>query len=171
MVDTVSGRVERPDGGTELPFPGAPLAGPAEPAGGGCGLGTGPEETRRDVSGPGAQVPSLPLLRAARSAIEANLDRPDLSPALIARVLGVSLRTLHRCFSGSGDSVMSFARHRRLHRAHDDLLGSSHARRISEVAARWQFSDASHFIRHFKAAFGSTPTLHIEAHRGKDAAP
>ncbi|MFJ5639663.1 helix-turn-helix domain-containing protein [Streptomyces sp. NPDC093223] len=170
MVDTVSGRVERPDDGTELPYSAALLAGPAKPAGGRCGLGTGPEETRRGA-GLGGQVPSLPLLRAARSAIEANLDRPDLSPALIARVLGVSLRTLHRSFSGSGDSVMSFARHRRLHRAHDDLLGSSHARRISEVAARWQFSDASHFIRHFKAAFGTTPTLHIEAHRGKDAAP
>ncbi|MFJ9348849.1 helix-turn-helix domain-containing protein [Streptomyces sp. NPDC101237] len=169
MADRVLGRAARTDEAPHLPSADAPFTGPARAAEGGCGLRTAPEGTPQELPGPGAQGPSLPLLRAARSAIEANLDRPDLSPALIARVLGVSLRTLHRSFSGSGDSVMSFARARRLHRAHDELLGSSPARRISEVAARWHFSDASHFVRHFKAAFGTTPTRHIEAHRGKDA--
>ena len=28
---------------------------------------------------------------------------------------------------------------------------------ISEIAAHWQFSDSSHFIRVFKTAYGRTP--------------
>ncbi|WP_260334114.1 helix-turn-helix domain-containing protein [Streptomyces beigongshangae] len=101
------------------------------------------------------------VLREARNVIEENLGDPDLSPALIARTLGVSLRTLHRAFSMSDDSVMSFARRRRLERAHGDLVRADNPAGISEIAARWHFSDASHFIRNYKSFYGATPAAHL----------
>lgn len=108
--------------------------------------------------------PAGEILWAAKKAIECNLEMPDLSPSVIARIVGVSLRTLHRSFSGSGSSVMSFVRHRRLLRAHDDLVRRGSATGISEIAARWHFSDSSHFIRHFKSAFGVTPAAYLKTH-------
>ncbi|MEH0522501.1 helix-turn-helix transcriptional regulator [Streptomyces stelliscabiei] len=107
-------------------------------------------------------------LRAAMHAIETHLDRPDLSPALIARALGISLRTLHRAFSGSSDSVMSFARRLRLQGAHDDLMRAGGAAGVSEIAARWNFADASHFIRNFKEFYGTTPAAYVLARGHRD---
>lgn len=100
-------------------------------------------------------------VEAAKNAIERNIDRHDLSPAMIAQIVGVSLRTLHRSFSASDDSIMAFARRRRLQRAHDDLMRLGSAAGISEIAARWHFSDASHFIRSFKSAYGITPAAYL----------
>ncbi|MDW8808815.1 helix-turn-helix domain-containing protein [Streptomyces scabiei] len=130
-----------------------------------AGILATPQETR---TGADADDDREATLRAARHAIEKHLDRPDLSPALIARALGVSLRTLHRSFSGSNDSVMSFARRLRLQGAHDDLVRTGGAAGVSEIAARWNFSDASHFIRNFKEFYGTTPAAYVLAHRHRD---
>ncbi|MFJ8003926.1 helix-turn-helix domain-containing protein [Streptomyces fagopyri] len=103
-------------------------------------------------------------VKAAKNVIERNLDRHDLSPAMIARTIGVSVRTLHRSFSESNDSLMSFTRHRRLQRAHDELIRMDGAAKVSEIAARWHFADASHFIRHFKSFYGATPAAYVRDH-------
>jgi AraC family transcriptional regulator, positive regulator of tynA and feaB len=49
------------------------------------------------------------------------------------------------------------SRRRRLERARDELLVPGHIYTVSDVAARWQFSDASHFIRSFRHRYGETP--------------
>ncbi|MGW1542003.1 helix-turn-helix domain-containing protein [Streptomyces sp. NPDC002309] len=36
--------------------------------------------------------------------------------------------------------------------------------RVTEIAARWQFADASHFIRQFKACYGATPVAYVRSH-------
>lgn len=110
------------------------------------------------------------VVAAARNVIERNLESGDLSPPMVARSVGVSLRTLHRCFSASNDSVMSFARRRRLQQAHDELVARGSTAGMSEVAARWHFSDASHFIRHFKSVYGATPAAYLKNQR-KVASP
>lgn len=101
------------------------------------------------------------LTAAAKNVIENNLDAPDLSPEMIARTLKVSLRTLHRHFAKTGEPVMAFTRRRRMQEAHDDLVRSKRATAVSEVAARWRFSDASHFIRSFKSHYGMTPAAYL----------
>ncbi|WP_343237919.1 helix-turn-helix domain-containing protein [Streptomyces sp. SID2999] len=98
---------------------------------------------------------------AARNFIEKNLGSAHLSPAMIAQNVGVPLRTLQRSFSDSDDTIMAFIRRRRLQNAHADLRRLGGTARISEIAARWQFADASHFIRHFKALYGSTPASYL----------
>lgn len=102
-------------------------------------------------------------VKAAKAVIEKNLSRQDLSPAMISRLVGVSLRTLHRSFSESDDSVMTFIRRRRLQEAHDELLRQGATANVSEIAARWRFADASHFIRHFKSLYGATPTAYLRS--------
>ncbi|MEU6497845.1 AraC family transcriptional regulator [Streptomyces sp. NPDC046984] len=107
------------------------------------------------------------IVRAAKGAVERNIEKRDLSPEIIARILGVSPRTLHRSFSASDDSIMAFARRRRLQKAHDDLLRSGNTVGVSEIAARWHFSDASHFIRAFKSTYGITPAAYLRNNTSK----
>ncbi|MEU6497881.1 helix-turn-helix domain-containing protein [Streptomyces sp. NPDC046984] len=102
-------------------------------------------------------------VQAAKNVIEKNLDRHDLSPVLIAKILGVSVRTLHRSFSDSDDSLMGFARRRRLQKAHSELVRLGSAAKVSEIAARWNFADSSHFIRQFKSAYGATPAAYLKS--------
>ncbi|MEU0135769.1 helix-turn-helix domain-containing protein [Streptomyces sp. NPDC006296] len=98
---------------------------------------------------------------AAKNVIEKNLGSQGLSPAVISRLVGVPLRTLHRSFAESNDTVMAFTRRRRLQRAHDELLRQGASGNVSEIAARWQFADASHFIRQFKTVYGTTPAAYV----------
>ncbi|MFJ5282213.1 helix-turn-helix transcriptional regulator [Streptomyces parvulus] len=101
------------------------------------------------------------ILTAAKNVVEKNLDKYDLSPAMVAKMAGVSLRTLHRSFSASEESLMSFVRRQRLQRAHDELVKLGKEASVSEIAARWHFADASHFIRNFKALYGTTPAAYL----------
>ena len=99
-------------------------------------------------SGPGTRS-------AAENFINHRLSDPELTPAVVARALGVSIRSLHRAFEDSGESVSGFIRTRRLTRARDDLL-AGHS--VSQAARRWNFTDVSHFSRSFKRHFGLNPS-------------
>ncbi|MFI1919687.1 helix-turn-helix domain-containing protein [Nocardia sp. NPDC020380] len=94
------------------------------------------------------------LIAAATSFTEAHLHEPDLAPAMIARALCVSVRTLHRAFATTDETLMAYVRRRRLERARDALR---HAATVAQVAERWHFADTSHFRRAYKAQFGHPP--------------
>ncbi|MCW2897035.1 MAG: DNA-binding protein [Actinomycetia bacterium] len=49
------------------------------------------------------------LARAAMEITDRRLASPDLSPASLARELNVSVRTLHRAFAATGESVSAYA--------------------------------------------------------------
>lgn len=100
------------------------------------------------------------MLAATRSFINEHLDDSNLGPNSIAGALHVSVRTLHRIFREVDDSVMAYVRRERLSRARIQLLEPG--ARVAEVAARWQFSDTSHFIRQFKIAYGVTPSAYVQ---------
>lgn len=104
-----------------------------------------------------AQTPSTTgATRATAEAfIERNLRENRLSAADVSKAIGVSVRSLHRAFEDSGDSVSSFIRLRRLSRARDDLASGL---TISQVARRWHYTDPSHFSRSFKRHFGINPS-------------
>ncbi|WP_432042037.1 helix-turn-helix domain-containing protein [Streptomyces cadmiisoli] len=121
-----------------------------------------------DRSIAGLQEHPNATMTAARHFIEKNLDRHDLSPVMVAQTVGVSVRTLHRFFSESNDSVMAFTRRRRLQKAHAEMMSQGSTARISEIAARWHFADSSHFIRHFKSFYGATPAAYLRNHSGSD---
>ncbi|MGW3248224.1 helix-turn-helix domain-containing protein [Streptomyces sp. NPDC001070] len=102
------------------------------------------------------------LVMAAKKVIDENLGERDLSPDVVAQILGVSTRTLHRCFAASDGSVMSYVRRRRTEEAQREMINSSPLVSFGELAAKWHFSDASHFTRTFKKIYGTTPTAYLE---------
>ncbi|MBD0694080.1 helix-turn-helix domain-containing protein [Streptomyces sp. CBMA123] len=97
------------------------------------------------------------LAQAARDLADTRLADPELSPALLARELNVSVRTLHRAFAGAEETVAGYIRRRRLEHARSALLLATGRPSISELAAYWQFADSSHFSRAFKRHYGQSP--------------
>ncbi|MFD6158130.1 helix-turn-helix domain-containing protein [Nocardia sp. NPDC060256] len=102
------------------------------------------------------------LAQAAKDIADRRLADPELSPTVLARELNVSVRTLQRAFAAEGESVAAYIQHRRLQEARLALT-SRNRLSVSELAAYWQFSDRSHFIRAFKKAYGLTPAEYARA--------
>ncbi|WP_225729250.1 MULTISPECIES: helix-turn-helix domain-containing protein [unclassified Nocardia] len=110
------------------------------------------------------------LVQAAKALADRHLADPELSPAMLARELNTSTRTLQRAFTATGESVTTYIRHRRLEQARRALTIPSGRPNISELAAQWQFSDSSHFIRAFKKRYGRTPLEYARSTRTADPA-
>ncbi|RSZ34460.1 MULTISPECIES: helix-turn-helix domain-containing protein [unclassified Variovorax] len=100
-----------------------------------------------------------------RRVLDATRERhaePGLTAASVARVLGISERSLHRCLAGcEGEGATTFAgalagfrmaaARRMLGDARFDRLG------IAEIGYRVGLTDASHFVRQCRAHLGATP--------------
>lgn len=102
-----------------------------------------------------------PRLETLREMILRNLTDAALSPGRIASDAGLSVRTLHTIFEGSGDSFAGFLRTRRVELAGRLLRDPAYARhRIIEIAFKAGFNDLSTFARAFKRRFGTTPLVY-----------
>lgn len=115
----------------------------------------------------GSDVPgsAQPALREAMDRyIERHLVDSTITPARLARAHGVSVRTVNRIFTASGQTVGEVLRVRRLARAREELAGTD--RPVASIAHRYGFSDASHLSRLFKAHYGTTPRDYRAAARG-----
>jgi AraC-like DNA-binding protein len=98
------------------------------------------------------------MLQRIKGYIEHQLADPDLGPASIAAVHHISPRYLRKLFEGEGDSVARWIRIRRLEQCRRDLGRPELCdKSVSTLAARWGFTDAAHFSRLFKAAYGQSP--------------
>ncbi|MBX6721859.1 MAG: helix-turn-helix domain-containing protein [Dactylosporangium sp.] len=104
---------------------------------------------------------------AARAAIFASACRiialefgnPDLTPAVIARAVGVSSRTLARVFAAHGETVMRRVFDERVRQAARLLAAPEAAdRSISAIAFGCGFNDLSHFGRVFARRMHATPS-------------
>jgi AraC family transcriptional activator of tynA and feaB len=95
--------------------------------------------------------------------VDENLHLGQLAPGQAADHHGISVRSLHRLFSDSGDSFGSLVRRRRLERACRDLLQTDDM--VQTIAMRWGYADASQFINEFKRVHDSTPAAYRRVHR------
>lgn len=105
---------------------------------------------------PGSTAQHSALLARIRAFVLDRLHEPDLSPAAIAAAHGISVRQLHRVFQAMGCTVERWIWQQRLARCRRELLDPAGAT-ISQIAFRWGFSDAAHFSRAFRRAFGLSP--------------
>ena len=115
-----------------------------------------------------AQRQTLALLREYALL---HLADPGLSPKSIAAAHGITVRHVHRLFAATGTTFGHWVRHERLQRCASALRdqgsdgkGSDGKRSdgkrsdgVFAVAQRWGFTDAAHFSRIFRAAFGVPP--------------
>lgn len=118
--------------------------------------------TFTDELGSSASVSGGPrrtaLLDQIKSYIEGELADPDLGPSTIAAAQHISPRYLRKLFEGESDSVARWIRRRRLEHCRRDLSRPElYDKSVSTVASRWGFTDAAHFSRLFKSAFGQSP--------------
>ena len=90
--------------------------------------------------------------------VDAGLHDPDLSPAAIAMVLGISRSALYRLFDAESGGVSAFIRRRRLRFACRLMTNPRERRRVSEIAFDCGFKSESHFSRAFRDEFGVTPS-------------
>lgn len=81
-----------------------------------------------------------------------------LTPGLVARDCGVSLRTLHLLFEGTGQSFHEHVTQARLVRAHALLLDPA-ARHLgaAEIGYAAGFAEVSTFYRRFRQRYGMAP--------------
>jgi AraC-like DNA-binding protein len=98
-------------------------------------------------------------LRAQINAfVEQHLADPAMSPRTIADAHHISLRHLQQLLAEDGTSPAAWIRHRRLERCRRDLVNPRlNARPIQAIAARWGFTDPTHFSRLFRATYGTPP--------------
>jgi len=97
--------------------------------------------------------------------IEARLADPDLSPPGIAAAHHISVRRLHKLFEDQPLTVAALIRRRRLERCRAELTGSG--RTVTAVAARWGFSDPTHFSKLFKATYGYNARALVTSNRAQ----
>lgn len=107
-------------------------------------------------------------VRHAVLLMEENLEAP-LNIAVIARMIGTSVRHLERAFAAEmNTSPNEFYRRMRLRYARWMLVNTS--RKVTDIAYDCGFSDSAHFIRVFREAYGVTPGK-LRASRTGPAAP
>ncbi len=112
-----------------------------------------------DLSRGPATNPRAELMVRIRTYIDAHLGDADLNLGTVAAAHFISTRYLHNLFQDEGESAANWIRNRRLVRCRRDLKDPVHAHRsICAIAAKWGFSDAAHFSRLFRTAFGETPS-------------
>ncbi|MCF2531483.1 helix-turn-helix domain-containing protein [Yinghuangia soli] len=90
--------------------------------------------------------------------VRAHLAERDLTAARIARAHNISVRYLYATLARSGISLGDWVRTRRLEECRKDLARPrAQSMTIEAVAHRWGFTNAAHFSRVFKDAYGVTP--------------
>lgn len=110
---------------------------------------------------PGAE--RVMLLRV-RQFVRWHLADPDLTPAVIARAHGISVRYLHRLFEEEGTTVGRWIRRLRLQECRKELTDATS---LGSVARRWGFSGTSHFGRAFRREYGTSPTDWLQGERAR----
>jgi AraC-like DNA-binding protein len=98
------------------------------------------------------------LYGVALQLIGESLQDAELSPALLAERLHISVRRLYRLFEDQGESVCRYIQRARLDKVAQDLSAQVlRHESITQIAFKWGFFDAAHFSRAFKRQFELSP--------------
>jgi len=105
-------------------------------------------------------APLQPVRAQIIDFIHAHITDDDLAVGTIARAFGYSTRQIHRMFQDeAGMTVSECIWKARLAQVLQDLRSTvTRDKTITEIAFNWGFSNAAHFSRAFKEAYGMTPS-------------
>ncbi len=104
---------------------------------------------------------NLKFLQTLTDIVLMEIQNPDLSTALIAESLSISVSQLNRKMNGiTGKSTMSYVLQVKLNKAKKMLQNSPES--MAEVAHACGFYDQNYFSRIFKKEFGITPTQYMK---------
>jgi AraC-like DNA-binding protein len=116
------------------------------------------DEAHRDEPRPSAAWRASIFLGACRL-IALKFGDAELTPAELARELGVSSRTLARVFATNNETIMRRVFDERLRQAARLLTAPESAHRsVTDIAFACGFNDVSHFGRMFAARMHMTPS-------------
>ena len=114
----------------------------------------------RGIVRPGSRLGQAALrtarLSQARRLIARHLQNPDLTPAMVADLLGVSVRHLHMLFEAAEKSFSQTVTDERLKRSRR-LLRETPERLIADIATSCGFESLATYYRVFNAAYGIAP--------------
>jgi transcriptional regulator GlxA family with amidase domain len=114
----------------------------------------------RGIVRPGSRLGQAALrtarLSQARRLIARHLQSPDLAPAMVADLLGVSVRHLHMLFEAAEKSFSQTVTDERLKRSRR-LLRETPERLIADIATSCGFESLATYYRVFNAAYGIAP--------------
>ncbi|MFC9979250.1 helix-turn-helix domain-containing protein [Gordonia sp. NPDC127522] len=108
---------------------------------------------------------SSELVAAVKRYIDEHLTDADLGAQTIAAAHHVSTRKPYSAWPTAEGRLSDYVIRRRLDRARDSLVVQQH-RTIPAVARAHGFSDATHFTKRFRAAYGMTPSRWRRDHTG-----
>jgi AraC-like DNA-binding protein len=93
----------------------------------------------------------------ARRVVRARLGEPSLTPADVARAVGISRSALYRIFELQG-GVAHYIQKCRLAAAHKALCNPEDLRHIRQIAEAVGFASPQEFSRAFRKAYGYSPS-------------
>jgi AraC-like DNA-binding protein len=109
------------------------------------------------------------LVTRIEAYVQQHLADPGLSPESIAHAHAISVRQLYKLWSDRGLGLAEWIMRGRLEGARRDIAKAG-SPGIAVVARRWGFTDATHFGRRFRAAYGITPREWRQVHDGQGRA-
>ncbi|ARQ14448.1 AraC family transcriptional regulator protein (plasmid) [Rhizobium etli] len=99
------------------------------------------------------------LLQRIKEFIDINLERPDLTVAMIARRMGCSVRYVYRAFKVECLTPSDYIWDLRVQKAAAQLReAGGYAGEISGIAFALGFSSSAHFSRAFRHRYGVSPS-------------
>jgi AraC family transcriptional activator of tynA and feaB len=99
------------------------------------------------------------LFRRISEWATAHVGWADVTPAALARELGISRRQLYRLFEAKSTTPASWIWSLRLDAA-SRLLTTTQELTVTDIAFAVGFKDAAHFSRAFRRRFGCSPIAH-----------
>ena len=99
-------------------------------------------------------------LDQAKQYMLVHISNPDVSPKIIAKEMGISVRYLHWLFKQSDETVIKYLTRKRIDLAQLLLRSSSKSLySVTEIAFMCGFNDSTHFSRRFKQQVGAPPSV------------
>lgn len=93
----------------------------------------------------------------ARRVVQSRLADPELTPASLAKCLGLSRSAMYRLFEPHGGAAR-YVRNSRLAAAHRALCDPAETRQIQQIASSFGFFSSQEFSRAFRLRYGYSPS-------------